>query len=276
MQQQCMEDSDAIPDGYIRLGQYERCQRQRRSAEGIGAEGSAQHRGALEQEPTFMLETMFRLTCCSESPGSAENYVSIDERPEGTYLIFKDAAMQEPQYELLVTPDGMDPNWLFKPSAWYSSQRDQQMIQDLEGINLEPDDDIEATKEMYGAGPSVYSAFIRIADVSAEEEVSPINQEHGGEPENLDNELALRSAPPSLVSPDSPWAIREALDGIHRRASAIRPHPFHPCCTWSNNCRLRPIVEFDSPISPSPMSPTVAMFGNPAAQYVLRIRIPLR
>jgi hypothetical protein len=44
-------------------------------------------------------------------PWQRGNYVSIDERKDGTWLLFKDPLDLEVRYELLCTPDGSDPNW---------------------------------------------------------------------------------------------------------------------------------------------------------------------
>ena len=55
-------------------------------------------------------------------PWQRGNYVSIDERRDGTYLLFKDE--QNPhdlknRYEILVTPDALSPvDWDFDPSTW--------------------------------------------------------------------------------------------------------------------------------------------------------------
>jgi hypothetical protein len=52
-------------------------------------------------------------------PWQRGNYVSIDERPDGTYLLFKDAKTLETRYEILVTPDNMTSvDWDFEPSTW--------------------------------------------------------------------------------------------------------------------------------------------------------------
>jgi len=47
--------------------------------------------------------------------------VSIDERKDGTWLLFKDPLDLEVRYELLCMPDGNDPNWDFEPSTWIGS-----------------------------------------------------------------------------------------------------------------------------------------------------------
>jgi len=53
-------------------------------------------------------------------PWQRGNYVSIDERPDGTYLLFKDPKSLETRYEILVTPDNMTKmDWNFEPSTWH-------------------------------------------------------------------------------------------------------------------------------------------------------------
>src|SRR6202451_748577 len=52
-------------------------------------------------------------------PWQRGNFVSIDERRDGTYLLFKDPKDLEARYEVLVTPDAMNPvEWDFDPSTW--------------------------------------------------------------------------------------------------------------------------------------------------------------
>ena len=53
-------------------------------------------------------------------PWQRGNFVSIDERRDGTYLLFKDPQnLEEARYEVLVTPDSMNPvEWDFDPSTW--------------------------------------------------------------------------------------------------------------------------------------------------------------
>jgi len=53
-------------------------------------------------------------------PWQRGNYVSIDERRDGTYLLFKDPQnLDEARYEVLVTPDAVSPiDWDFDPSTW--------------------------------------------------------------------------------------------------------------------------------------------------------------
>src|SRR6202044_1305010 len=52
-------------------------------------------------------------------PWQRGNYVSIDGRPDGTYLLFKDAKTLETRYEILVMPDNMTSvDWDFEPSTW--------------------------------------------------------------------------------------------------------------------------------------------------------------
>ena len=43
---------------------------------------------------------------------------------DGTYLLFKDPKSLEAQYEVLVTPDAMNPvDWDFYPSTWYAQEK---------------------------------------------------------------------------------------------------------------------------------------------------------
>ncbi|EED81348.1 predicted protein [Postia placenta Mad-698-R] len=58
-------------------------------------------------------------------PWQRGNYISIDERSDGTYLLFKDKDL-EVRHEILVTPDGLDPNWSFDPAVWHSIQNSTQ------------------------------------------------------------------------------------------------------------------------------------------------------
>jgi hypothetical protein len=53
-------------------------------------------------------------------PWQRGNFVSIDERRDRTYLLFKDPQnLEEARYEVLVTPDSMNPvEWDFDPSTW--------------------------------------------------------------------------------------------------------------------------------------------------------------
>jgi len=51
-------------------------------------------------------------------PWQRGNYVSIDERMEGTYLVFKDSDNLEPRYEIMVAQEPADFNWNFDPSLW--------------------------------------------------------------------------------------------------------------------------------------------------------------
>jgi len=46
------------------------------------------------------------------------NYVSIDERMEGTYLLFKDPKNLEVRYEIMVGIEAPDPSWSFDPTIW--------------------------------------------------------------------------------------------------------------------------------------------------------------
>ncbi|KAH9925198.1 uncharacterized protein B0H18DRAFT_1119623 [Fomitopsis serialis] len=52
-------------------------------------------------------------------PWQRGNYVSIDKRADGTYLMFKNQDL-ETQHEILVTPDGYDPAWSYEPAVWYA------------------------------------------------------------------------------------------------------------------------------------------------------------
>ena len=42
-------------------------------------------------------------------PWQRGNYISIDERADGTYLLFKDQSLQHTRYEILVSPEGSPP-----------------------------------------------------------------------------------------------------------------------------------------------------------------------
>jgi hypothetical protein len=56
-------------------------------------------------------------------PWQRGNFVSIDERPDGTYLLFKDPKSLETRYEYLVTPDSMTTmDWDFEPSTWHVTE----------------------------------------------------------------------------------------------------------------------------------------------------------
>jgi hypothetical protein len=57
-------------------------------------------------------------------PWQRGNFVSIDERRDGTYLLFKDPQnLEEARYEVLVTPDSMNPvEWDFDPSTWLACE----------------------------------------------------------------------------------------------------------------------------------------------------------
>jgi hypothetical protein len=61
-------------------------------------------------------------------PWQRGNYVSIDERKDGTWLLFKDPLDLEVRYELLCTPDGSDPNWDFEPSTWITNMGETAMF----------------------------------------------------------------------------------------------------------------------------------------------------
>jgi hypothetical protein len=53
-------------------------------------------------------------------PWQRDNFVSIDEREDGTYLLFKDLSDMNNRYEIMVTPGGVDNDWNFDPSAWHA------------------------------------------------------------------------------------------------------------------------------------------------------------
>jgi hypothetical protein len=56
-------------------------------------------------------------------PWQRGNFVSIDERRDGTYLLFKDPKDLEARYEVLVTPDSLKPiDWDFDPSTWLTCE----------------------------------------------------------------------------------------------------------------------------------------------------------
>ena len=47
------------------------------------------------------------------------NFVSIDERRDGAYLLFKDPKDLEAQYKVLIITDSLKPiDWDFDPSTW--------------------------------------------------------------------------------------------------------------------------------------------------------------
>ena len=63
-------------------------------------------------------------------PWQRGNFVSIDERPEGTYLIFKDPKSSDTRYEMLVTPDKLSTvDWDFEPSAWHITEPSSYLIE---------------------------------------------------------------------------------------------------------------------------------------------------
>ena len=51
-------------------------------------------------------------------PWQRGNFVSIDERREGTYLLFKDPRNLEVRYEIMVAAESPDPGWNFDPNVW--------------------------------------------------------------------------------------------------------------------------------------------------------------
>jgi hypothetical protein len=51
-------------------------------------------------------------------PWQRGNYVSIDERIEGTYLLFKDPKNLEVRYEIMVGIEAPDPSWSFDPAQF--------------------------------------------------------------------------------------------------------------------------------------------------------------
>jgi hypothetical protein len=56
-------------------------------------------------------------------PWQRGNFVSIDERRDDTYLLFKDPKDLEARYEVLVTPDATHPvDWDFDPSTWLTTE----------------------------------------------------------------------------------------------------------------------------------------------------------
>jgi hypothetical protein len=56
-------------------------------------------------------------------PWQRGNFVSIDERSDGTYLLFKDPKSLDTRYEFLVTPDNMTTmDWDFEPSTWHITE----------------------------------------------------------------------------------------------------------------------------------------------------------
>ncbi|KAL5514872.1 hypothetical protein ACEPAG_2188 [Sanghuangporus baumii] len=60
-------------------------------------------------------------------PWQRGNLISIDERPDGTYLQFKDPddpTRSKTRYELLVIPDGSNEVWDYDPATWLAVQPD--------------------------------------------------------------------------------------------------------------------------------------------------------
>jgi hypothetical protein len=72
-------------------------------------------------------------------PWQRGNYVSIDERSDGTYLLFKDSKTLETRYEVLVTPDNMTTmDWDFEPSTWHVKEAPVTYLIEAESITLKP------------------------------------------------------------------------------------------------------------------------------------------
>ena len=63
-------------------------------------------------------------------PWQRGNYVSIDERSDGTYLLFKDPEDMEERYEILVQPDDQSHRFPFNPSLYVNSS----LAEDLSGV----------------------------------------------------------------------------------------------------------------------------------------------
>jgi hypothetical protein len=56
-------------------------------------------------------------------PWQRGNYITIDERRDGTYLIFKDRQDLKGRYEVLVTPDALNPvDWDYDLSTWFTEE----------------------------------------------------------------------------------------------------------------------------------------------------------
>jgi hypothetical protein len=74
--------------------------------------------GIVATEANLYVEEHVPFQLLLGRPWQRGNYVSIDERREGTYLLFKDAHSLEVRYEIMVNPESPDPAWDFDPSIW--------------------------------------------------------------------------------------------------------------------------------------------------------------
>jgi len=81
-------------------------------------------------------------------PWQRGNYVSIDERRDGTYLLFKDPKNLEARYEVLVTPDSMTPvDWDFDPSTWFAQEGVMSYFIDTDKLVIEADQQVQFSKD---------------------------------------------------------------------------------------------------------------------------------
>jgi hypothetical protein len=61
-------------------------------------------------------------------PWQRGNYVSIDERLNGTYLLFKDPKTLEPRYEILVNIDEALPRIQYEMPVWNVPKRSEEVL----------------------------------------------------------------------------------------------------------------------------------------------------
>ena len=70
-------------------------------------------------------------------PWQRGNYVTIDERKDGTWLLFKDPTSLQVQHELLCTPDGTDPSWTFEPATWLGGRQANNLLVTDESMDID-------------------------------------------------------------------------------------------------------------------------------------------
>lgn len=131
-------------------------------------------------------------------PWQRGNFVSIDERQDGTYLVFKDPQTLAARYEVLVTPDGvpLEYQWNFDPSTWYSS------IPAIQDLDWEPEsgDDVKSTLELYSChGSQVFTTSI------------PSNSHLDSDPDNITDTMSMNNDISSGCS--SPTSSQMDTDG---------------------------------------------------------------
>ncbi|KAH9830316.1 uncharacterized protein C8Q71DRAFT_862606 [Rhodofomes roseus] len=95
-------------------------------------------------------------------PWQRGNYVSIDERVDGTYLMFKNQDL-EVQHEILVMPDGYDPAWSYEPAVWYANSGDPPSATDAPSNNADhtATADPQRTEEESGEDKQMDSTEVR-------------------------------------------------------------------------------------------------------------------